>query len=64
MMDTLAKKQPSMCADTNLVTLLQHRAEQTPDACVYVFLADGEHQKQAITYGNLDARARVIAEYL
>lgn len=64
MMNTLVKKQSSMCADTNLVALLQHRAERMPGACAYVFLIDGEHQEQAITYSNLDARARMIAGYL
>jgi len=54
----------SACTDENLVTLLRHRVDQMPDACAYVFLMDGEHQEQSITYKELDSRARMIAGYL
>ena len=60
----MMKKQLSMRTDTSLVTLLQHRAGRMPDACAYVFLADGEHQEQALTYRELDARACLIAGWL
>lgn len=60
----MMKKQQSMRTDTSLITLLQHRAERMPDACAYVFLVDGEHQEQALTYRELDARARLIAGWL
>lgn len=35
-----------------------------PGACAYVFLADGEHQEQVLTYRELDAKARLIASWL
>mgnify|MGYP003945695439 CR=1 FL=1 len=58
------KKQQLVRTDTSLVTLLQHRAGRMPDACAYVFLADGEHQEQVLTYRELDVRARLIAGWL
>ncbi|MBE7527121.1 MAG: amino acid adenylation domain-containing protein [Burkholderiales bacterium] len=51
----------SDCAVVNLVSLLLHRVDELADACAYVFLIDGEHQEQSITYKELDSRARMIA---
>ncbi len=51
-------------SDSNLVALLRQRACITPDACAYIFLADGESLEQSISYGQLDARAQVIAVQL
>jgi len=57
----------NVCFETpgsDLVALLRQRAFMTPDACAYVFLADGGSSEQSISYGQLDARARVIAVQL
>lgn len=57
----------NVCSETpgsDLVALLRQRAFMTPDACAYVFLADGGSSEQSISYGQLDARARVIAVQL
>ncbi len=48
----------------DLVTLLGQRAAFAPDACAYVFLADGECQEQHLSHGELDTRARIIAARL
>lgn len=55
------------CSETpgaDLVALLRQRALKTPDACAYVFLTDGGSSEQSISYGQLDAQARVIAVQL
>jgi acyl transferase domain-containing protein/acyl-CoA synthetase (AMP-forming)/AMP-acid ligase II/acyl carrier protein len=49
---------------TNLAGLLQRRAEEEPERIAFQFLADGEREEGAITYGALDARARGIAARL
>ncbi|MGQ0593712.1 MAG: amino acid adenylation domain-containing protein [Gammaproteobacteria bacterium] len=46
------------------MSLLRQRATLAPEACAYVFLADGECQEQRLCYGELDTLARVIAARL
>ena len=48
----------------NLVSLLEQRAERTPDAIAYTFLQTGETGDEQITLGQLCERARQIAAYL
>lgn len=50
--------------DADLVALLRQRALTTSDARAYVFLADGGSSEQSISYGQLDAQARIIAAQL
>ncbi len=40
------------------VALLRRRAEQRPSGHAYTFLVDGEADARAMTYGELDRRAR------
>ncbi|HEX9670633.1 MAG TPA: AMP-binding protein, partial [Thermoanaerobaculia bacterium] len=47
-----------------LVELLRRRARERPDEVVYTFLLDGETAAAALTYGELDARARAVAALL
>ncbi len=54
----------SETSDSDLVVLLHQRALTTPDACAYVFLADDGSSEQSISYGQLDAQARIIAAQL
>lgn len=49
---------------SNLVELLQYRAEYQKDKVAYIFLVDGENQEVKITYGELDHQARAIAATL
>ncbi len=49
---------------SNLVSLLQYRAEKQGDMTAYVFLTDGETREKKITYGQLDRKARAIAATL
>jgi acyl-CoA synthetase (AMP-forming)/AMP-acid ligase II len=48
----------------SLVEMLRHRAATAGDTIAYTFLVDGEHEGDAITYGQLDRRARAIAATL
>lgn len=48
----------------NLVALARTRAETLGAARAYGFLADGEHESDALTYAELDRRARRIAAEL
>ncbi|MDY7227214.1 thioester reductase domain-containing protein [Hyalangium rubrum] len=41
--------------------LLRQRAERTPDARAYTFLADGETETESLTYAELDQQASAIA---
>ncbi len=50
--------------DSDLVSLLRHRALMTPDACAYIFLKDGESLEHTISFGQLDSMARIIAAQL
>ncbi|MBN1995560.1 MAG: aminotransferase class I/II-fold pyridoxal phosphate-dependent enzyme [Anaerolineae bacterium] len=47
-----------------LVDLLQQRAAEHPHQRAYTFLRDGETDAVALTYGELDQRARAIAAWL
>ncbi|AUX48181.1 peptide synthetase [Sorangium cellulosum] len=47
-----------------LVALLRRRAEQRPSGHAYTFLLDGEADARAMTYGELDLRARALAAEL
>jgi amino acid adenylation domain-containing protein/non-ribosomal peptide synthase protein (TIGR01720 family) len=48
------------CAE-NLVALAGERARRQPAATAYLFLANGEEEQGALSYGELDLRARAIA---
>ncbi|WP_437982708.1 amino acid adenylation domain-containing protein [Sorangium sp. So ce117] len=47
-----------------LVALLRRSAEQRPAGHAYTFLLDGEADARAMTYGELDRRARALAAEL
>ncbi|MDC0683710.1 non-ribosomal peptide synthetase [Sorangium atrum] len=47
-----------------LVALLERRAEQRPSGHATTFLVDGEADARAMTYGDLDRRARALAAEL
>jgi len=47
-----------------LVNLLRWRADQQPDKLAYRFLSDSEPEISAITYAELDQRARAIGAWL
>ncbi|WP_437742531.1 amino acid adenylation domain-containing protein [Sorangium sp. So ce1504] len=47
-----------------LVALLRRRAEQRPSGHATTFLVDGEADARAMTYGELDRRARALAAEL
>lgn len=54
-----------MTLDFNsLVSMLRHRALHQENCRAYTFLADGETETAAVTYGQLDRRARAIAAAL
>jgi len=54
-----------MTPDFNsLVAMLRHRARDQENCRAYTFLADGETETAALTYAQLDRRARVIAAAL
>lgn len=54
-----------MTPDFNsLVSMLRHRALHQENCRAYTFLADGETETAAFTYGQLDHRARTIAAAL
>lgn len=44
--------------------IIQARAILTPERIAYIFLKDGEEDKDIITYKELDRSARIIAQYL
>jgi acyl-CoA synthetase (AMP-forming)/AMP-acid ligase II len=48
---------------TTLVELLQHRAQTTPDALAYSFLAR-KLDESRLTYGELHQRALAVATHL
>ncbi len=48
--------------DNNIVNLLHQRAIQFPDKVAYAFLKDGITIGSSLTYGELDSKARAIAE--
>jgi amino acid adenylation domain-containing protein len=49
---------------SSFVQVLRVRTELSPDEIAYIFLADGEEREIAITYGELDLRARAWAARL
>src|SRR5258708_36389243 len=57
------ESQRSMTAKS-LVALLRERAEQSPETNIFRWLADGERESSALTFGDLDRRARAIAFHL
>ncbi len=48
----------------SIVSVIRAHAVQRPERICYTFLADGETETDAITYGALDERARAIARLL
>ena len=48
----------------NLVDLLGHRARCQPDDIGFAYLTDGEHEKEQISYAELDRQARAIGAWL
>lgn len=51
-------------AGGSLVELLRFRARVQPDDRAFVFLRDGEHESDAVTYAALDRRSRMVAAIL
>lgn len=49
---------------TDLVSILQLKAKETPDNLVYTFLENGGKSVTKINYRELDLRARAMASYL
>ena len=47
-----------------LVELVRRRACLQPEEVVYTFLVDGEIEEVKLTYGEVDARARAISDWL
>ena len=45
----------------SLVELLRFRARVQPDDRAFVFLRDGEHESDTVTYAELDRRSRMVA---
>lgn len=59
------REQPENQFDgATIVDVLRHRALREPEARGYTFLADGEQKEVALSYKELDRRARVIATML
>ncbi len=54
----------SLLDTVDLVSLLQGRAELQPDETAYVFLSEGERERERLTFSDLDRRARSIAACL
>src|SRR5215210_2557018 len=63
-MDRTHLELPPAAAVTTLVDLLRARALATPDRRAYAFLADGETESGALSWAELDARARAIGSAL
>src|SRR5215207_3902414 len=51
-------------ASATLVELLRRRAREDAGRVAYTFLADGEEEAGALTYGELDRQARLIGAWL
>lgn len=51
-------------AGRSLVELLRFRARVQPDDRAFVFLRDGEHESDVVTYADLDRRSRMVAAVL
>ena len=48
----------------SLVELLRFRARMQPDDRAFVFLRDGEHESDSVSYAELDRRSRTVAAEL
>ena len=48
----------------SIIDVLRRRAERAPDDLAYTFLANGERQEAALTYGLLEEQARAIGALL
>lgn len=59
-----AKTLRSGHASSTLISLLQQRTDQCPEAIAYKFLLDGEHQEASITYAMLSQRVMTVAAHL
>lgn len=53
-----------MTTYTNLIEILNHRAQQQPENKAYIFLKDGEKESLSITYKDLETQAKTIAASL
>lgn len=49
---------------TDIISIINKRAELTPDKVIYRFLEDGEHETDLLTFKQLDTKARTVAYYL
>ena len=49
---------------SNLVSVLQQNAEKYPEKIVYIFLEDGENEKEKISCSEIVERSKSIAAYL
>ncbi len=54
----------SFFGPSTLVDLLRHRARHQPEQTAFLFLIDGESEEAALTYAELDRRARALAAWL
>lgn len=65
-MNNYTDRPVDLCIDSaqSLVEILQLRAELEAQQCAYTFLTDGEQRAEAISYHELDKRARSIAAAL
>ena len=61
---TVLREKDFGSAVSGVVDLLRHRSEVRPDRKAFVFLADGETEEAAWTYGELDLAARSAASFL
>src|SRR5688572_15118387 len=49
---------------STLIEVLRYRASEDPERIAYRFLADGEVEEDALTYAELDRRARALGAFL
>ena len=64
MSSTSTTKRGAAFAGASLVEMLRFRARVQPDDRAFVFLRDGEHETDAVSYAELDRRCRTIAAAL
>lgn len=64
MSSTSTTKRGTAFAGASLVEMLRFRARVQPDDPAFVFLRDGEHESDAVSYAALDRRCRTIAAAL
>ena len=48
----------------NLVSVIEHHAVRTPDKTVYIFLEDGENEKERVTCSGISERSRAVGASL